>query len=112
LAVPEPENPETTKTDYDEKMENESIGHFLHLCLIRCLREDRTVLAAQNFIRHVLGDEYMAPVTDQMSEQWEESLPNKPILFLLSAGADPTGSIIEFAKKKKIQYANTSMGEE
>ena len=93
-------------------MENESIGHFLHLCLIRCMREDRTVLAAQNFIRHVLGDEFMAPVTDYISEQWEESLPNKPILYLLSAGADPTNSIDEFARKKKINTMKVSMGEE
>ena len=93
-------------------MENESIGHFLHLCLIRSLREDRTVLAAQNFIRHVLGDEFMAPVTDQINEQWEESLPNKPILYLLSAGADPTNSIDEFARKKKINTMKVSMGEE
>jgi len=112
LGIPEPENQETTKTDYDEKMENESIGHFLHLCLIRCVREDRTVLAAQNFIRRVLGDEFMAPVTDQIVEQWEESEPNKPILYLLSAGADPTNSIDEFARKKRINTMKVSMGEE
>lgn len=112
MAVPEPENQETTKTDYDEKMENENIGHFLHLCLIRCVREDRTVLAAQNFIRKVLGEEFMAPVTDQITEQWEESLPNVPILYLLSAGADPTNSIDEFARKKRINTMKVSMGEE
>jgi dynein heavy chain len=31
---------------------------------------------------------------------------------LLSAGADPTNSIIEFARKKKINTQNVSMGEE
>jgi len=44
---------------------------------------------------------------------WEESLPNKPVLFLLSAGADPTSNIDEFAKKKKQFPTNkVSMGEE
>ena len=54
----------------------------------------------------------MAPVTDQIIEQWEESLPNKPILYLLSAGADPTNAIDEFARKKKINTMKVSMGEE
>ena len=45
-------------------------------------------------------------------EQWEESMPNKPILYLLSAGADPTNSIDEFARKKKINTMKVSMGEE
>jgi dynein heavy chain len=43
---------------------------------------------------------------------WEESLPNKPVLYLLSAGADPTNTIDEFAKKKKFPTGKVSMGEE
>lgn len=58
----EPEN--VPVQDYEDKIAAEIIGHFLHLCLIRCLREDRMVLASGKFIRRVLGDEYMAPVTD------------------------------------------------
>jgi len=36
-----------------------------------------------------------------MIEIWEESQKNRPVLYLLSAGADPTNNIDEFAKKKK-----------
>ena len=57
-----PEN--TPIPEYEERILAESIGHFLHLCLIRSVREDRAVLASQKFIRRVLGDEFMAPVTD------------------------------------------------
>jgi len=40
-------------------------------------------------------------------------LNNKPVLYLLSAGADPTNNIDEFAKKKKQYPTNkVSMGEE
>jgi dynein heavy chain len=60
-----------------------------------------------------LGDEYIQPVTDQISEIFEESRPNTPVLFLLSAGADPTGNIDDFAKKKKqFPTGKVSMGEE
>ena len=53
--------------DYEEKINaDQSIGHFIHLCLIRSLREDRTLLASTKFIRKVLGDEFVNPVTDQI----------------------------------------------
>jgi len=98
--------------EYEDKMNTESIGHFLHLCAIRSLREDRAVLASQKFIRRVLGEEFMAPVTDQITEVWEESQPSKPVLFLLAPGSDPTGVIDELARKKRIQSMKVSMGEE
>jgi len=49
----------------------------------------------------VLGEEYIQPVTDFMNEIYDETLYNKPVLYLLSAGADPTGSIDDYAKKHK-----------
>jgi hypothetical protein len=49
------------------------------------------MLASEQFIQAVLGEEYVAPVTDLMADIYEETLPNKPVLYLLSAGADPTG---------------------
>lgn len=96
----EPEN--TPVPDYEEKINaDQQIGHFIHLCLIRSLREDRTLLASNKFIRRVLGEEFVMPVTDPIADIWEESLPSRPILYLLSAGADPTNNIDEYAKKKK-----------
>lgn len=71
------------------------------------------MLASNQFVREVLGDEYVQPVTDQISDLFEESLPHIPVLYLLSAGADPTGPIDEFAKKKKqFPTGKVSMGEE
>lgn len=43
---------------------------------------------------------------------WKESLPNRPVLFLLSAGADPTSTIEDLARRKKMPPpAQVSMGE-
>ena len=112
LVANEPEDREVTKTDYDEKIDNDEQSEFLHLCLVRCCREDRTTLAAGQFIRAVLGDEFMDPVTDLIQDNFEESAPNKPILYLLAAGADPTNAIDEYARRKKINTQKVSMGEE
>jgi len=99
--------------DYDDKIKaDQNVGPFIHLCLVRSMREDRTLLASNQFIREVLGEEYVQPVTDQIKDIYEESKTNKPVLYLLSLGADPTGPIDEFAKKKKQSPMKVSMGEE
>jgi len=77
------------------------------------MREDRTVLATNWFVRRVLGDDYVQPTTDQIAGIWEESGVNIPVLYLLSSGADPTTSIDEYAKKKRcFPTEKVSMGEE
>ena len=68
---------------------------------MRCIREDRTKLAANKFIEEVLGAKYVRAVADTIPEIYEETRCNMPVLYLLSPGADPTNSIDEFAKKKK-----------
>lgn len=105
-----PEN--TPIPDYEDKVNAEAIGHFLHLCLIRSIREDRAVLASQKFIRRVLGEDYMDAITDSIAETHEESSPCKPVVYLLAPGSDPTGNIDELARKKKIATYKVSMGEE
>jgi len=52
--------------DYEEKIHSDQngIGSFIHLCLVRSMREDRTMLACQIFIKDVLGDEFVQAVTD------------------------------------------------
>jgi dynein heavy chain, axonemal len=96
----EPEN--IPVPDYEEKISSDqTIGHFIHLCLVRSIREDRTLLACQQFISATLGNEYGTPITDQIADLYEETKPDRPVLYLLSKGADPTSSIDEFAKKKK-----------
>ena len=80
---------------------------------MRCIREDRTKLAANRFIEDVLGAKYVKAVSDPIHEIYEETKNNMPVLYLLSPGADPTNSIDEFARrKKKYPCEQVSMGEE
>lgn len=99
--------------DYAERINNEKeIGALVKLCLIRSIREDRTLVAATQFINEILGLEFTKPISYPIDEIWEESTNEEPILFLLSAGADPQSAIDELAKKKKkYPYEKVSMGE-
>lgn len=59
-----------------------------------------------------MGDtKYVDPVTDSIEQIEQESSPTVPILFLLSAGADPTQSIDELANKRRKFLQKVSLGE-
>lgn len=98
---------------YEEKLQSDTnTGKFMHMCLIRSLREDRTLIAAESYIDDTLGNEYVQPVTNSYLSIWEESRVNKPVLFLLAPGSDPVGNIDELARKKKLPPPQqVSMGE-
>ena len=83
----------------------------MELCLVRSVREDRTLVASNKFIGAILGSDYNDPISYPMADIWAESKYYVPILFLLSPGADPTSSIDEFARKKKKPTEKVSMGE-
>jgi dynein heavy chain len=70
------------------------------------------VLATRAFIEKVLSVEYTKPINDKIDEIFEESTPDKPVMYLLQAGADPTQTVDDFATKKKKPTINkVSMGE-
>jgi dynein heavy chain len=88
------------------------IKNFLKTVLVRCLREDRTTIVSEQFIGDAIGEKFTKPVTDSIESIWLESTCRKPILYLLSAGSDPTMMIDEIAKKKKrFPTDKVSMGE-
>lgn len=52
----EPENEKIP--EYDEKVQGErEIGQFIHACLVRSMREDRTMVISNEFIKSTLGPE-------------------------------------------------------
>ncbi|CDJ35908.1 Dynein heavy chain axonemal, related [Eimeria mitis] len=107
----EPEN--LPIPDYEDRLKClKNLGHILRLCLIRSMRPDRTVVASARAIDQLLEPKYTEPVTDSVESIWQESSCRVPVIFLLSAGADPTSSIDELAKKKrKFPTDKVSMGE-
>ena len=67
---------------------------------MRSLREDRTIEACNNFIRDVIGEEFIQPVADHISDIFAESHSRCPILYLIlnSLGSDIEDQIENFAK--------------
>jgi len=107
----EPEN--CPVPEYEDRIVMErTIGPFIRLVLVRALREDRVGIASAQFVDKQLGPKYTAPVSDTITDIYEECSSRKPVLYLLSAGTDPTNMIDELAKrKKKFPTDKVSMGE-
>jgi len=99
--------------DYEDRLAmDRTLGPFLRLCIVRFMREDRTGVSCSKFIESMLDSRFSAPVTDAIVDIYEESSNRKPVLYLLTAGSDPSFSIDELAKKKKKYPTDkVSMGE-
>jgi dynein heavy chain, axonemal len=99
--------------DYEERIVMErTVGYFIRFVLVRSLREDRTGVACAQFVENQLGKRFTDPVADQVADIYDESDCRKPVLYLLTAGSDPTATIQDLAKKKKkFPTDNVSMGE-
>jgi len=89
----------------------ERVDSFERLLLVRCLREDRTLLCALDYIKRTLGPQYTeAPALDLHSVV-DECRPLVPVIFLLSQGSDPTTQIEALAKRCKKRLGAISMGQ-
>merc|ERR1711988_385802 len=99
-------------------------GAFFRMLLVRSLRQDRTILCVNDFIRSTdavetggarfpaMGPRYVEAVTDTVESIYSESSSSAiPVVFLLSAGADPTDSVESLARRKKRENMCVSMGE-
>ena len=101
------EAPEMAKVpDYEERLTK-----FERMCVVKAFREDRTLVAASDYIADGLGSRFVESVPLDMASTWEESHPKCPLICLLSPGADPTKLIEELAKKKKMKVLGVSMGQ-
>jgi len=92
----------------EQKREN----RFKRLLLVRCVREDRTMLAVNDYINDCLGEKYTESYTSDYNLVLnQECNPSIPICFLLSLGSDPMGQLEAIAKKAKIELRSISMGQ-
>ena len=87
------------------------ITKFEKMMIVKALREDRTQVAAQAYIGDAIGQQFVESVPLNMEATWEETTPYRPVICLLSPGADPTKLIEELAKKKKLKLSGVSMGQ-
>ena len=79
------EAPETLALpDFEERTDK-----FEKMCLVKSLREDRTMVAAKDFISHAIGRKFVESVPLNMEKTWEEKDPGTMKRFEAIKAASP-----------------------
>jgi dynein heavy chain len=98
----EHESPESQEIpELEARLQGDPSGAFMRFLVIRCFRDDRTRLAAQDFIASVLGKKFIEPLPTRLSDIFKVSDSFTPIILLLTPGADPTSQLEELARRHK-----------
>jgi len=108
---PTPEN--SAIPDFETRMiDDKLLGDYLRICLIRSSKPDRTIIAANQFILSVLKDKkFVETPPEDIKTLVEISSKTEPVLYLLSAGADPTATIDDLSRDRKKEITKISLGE-
>lgn len=80
-AAPHPQVP-----DYEGRL-----SKFERMCVVKTFREDRTLVAAADYIADALGQRFVESVPLSMERAWAESHKKCPLICLLSPGARGAG---------------------
>ncbi|CAB3360607.1 Hypothetical predicted protein [Cloeon dipterum] len=87
----------------------DSVRRLGWLAVIKCLKPNKLVPAVQKLIAEEISSKFVDPPTFNLSKVFEDSTCSTPLIFILSAGSDPTSSLyqlsIEMDAKKLIFFS-------
>ena len=101
------DNPELAKLP--EKYEE--MNDFSKLCLVKVMREEKLLFAIKLFIEKTMGKEFLESPPFSIASAYDDSLNSTPLIFILSAGANPVNFLKQFAKTKDIVVRSLSLGQ-
>jgi len=89
------------------------LNRFQALCVLRCVRPDKVVPGMQDFVSANLGQRFIEPPPLHLPTCFKDSTNMLPLVFVLSAGADPGEMLFKFAKEMKMdkKIAAISLGQ-
>lgn len=87
------------------KLPNEFIAatSFQRLLLVKALREDKLQSSIKLFVSHHLGPKFASAPNASMEDIYRDLDNKTPCIFILSTGADPTGTLFRFARKRSYE---------
>jgi len=78
----------------------DKLSAFQKLMVIKVLREEKLVQAIKVFVKSELGPIFCESPPFDLEGAANDSTNNTPVIFVLSAGADPIADLIELAKSR------------
>jgi len=76
-----------------------STHSFEKLIILHAIRPDKISAAITEFVTNEMGVNYVSPPPFDISKSFEDANCLMPLIFILSPGADPMGSLLLFAEK-------------
>ncbi|CAK87804.1 unnamed protein product (macronuclear) [Paramecium tetraurelia] len=102
---PTPES-DSLPGEWDQKCDS-----LKKMILLKIIRPDRVLLAAQAFVNATMGQFYTQPPATTYDSIYNDTTKNKPVIFILSPGVDPYHQLEQFAKMKDCQLLPVSLGQ-
>ncbi|KAL5251273.1 hypothetical protein ACHWQZ_G016836 [Mnemiopsis leidyi] len=90
-----------------------SCNELQKMLIVRSLRKDRVAFCATSFIINNLGAKFVEPPVLDMTAVVEDSSCKTPLIFVLSAGVDPTSGLVQLADEvgMKNRFSALSLGQ-
>ncbi|OAF67720.1 1-alpha DHC [Intoshia linei] len=94
-----------------------NLSQFQKLMILRCIRIDRVYRAVTVYVSDILGERFVTPPIINFESIYEQSSPTTPIIFILSAGSDPTSDLFKLAERidfgvNKVKVLSLGQGQE
>eukprot|EP01138_Halocafeteria_seosinensis_P006356 gb/GECG01006497.1/.p1 GENE.gb/GECG01006497.1/~~gb/GECG01006497.1/.p1 ORF type:complete len:3153 (+),score=416.35 gb/GECG01006497.1/:1-9459(+) len=71
------------------------------MLVLKAFREEKLLFAIKQYVADNLGQFFVESPAVSMEDIYTDTDPTTPIIFILSVGADPTGMLFSYAKKKE-----------
>ncbi|XP_012280984.2 dynein heavy chain 2, axonemal [Orussus abietinus] len=80
----------------------ENCNEFQKLLVVRSCRLDRMSFCLTTYIVHNLGQRFVEPPVLDIKAVLDDSVAQTPLIFVLSPGVDPTGSLMQLAQNQNM----------
>jgi dynein heavy chain, axonemal len=94
---------------------SETLSTFQKLLYLRCLRPDKVISAIRTFVAKHMGERFTEAPPLDLADCYKESDAATPLIFVLSAGADPMADLLKLADEmhfaRKFEKASLGQGQ-
>ena len=79
------------------------LDSFERILILKIFRSEKILFALSSYVNEFLGQYYLEAPKTTMEILYNESDVSMPIIFVLSAGADPTSQILKYAREREFE---------
>lgn len=89
------------------------LSAFQKLLVLRCIRPDKVVMGVSDFVAARIGQRFVDPPPFDLEDCYGESSVTAPLIFVLSAGADPMADLLKLCEEHRMQrkFDQVSLGQ-